>query len=1188
MNMEARETSAPKAAPLERSGLLVVHGNRAERLLELALQWNARSPLPPLESDTWLVPSQGVGQWVQQTLAAGPDGIAAGLDLRLPAQWLWQAYRALLGDAGVPATAPLDEGPLTWRLWRLLPELMADNPQGVYATLAAYLTDDPDGRKRGQLAQRLADLFDQYQVYRPDWLADWAAGHDTLRDAHGRRLPLPEPHRWQAALWRAAQADALSRKIPAPFASRADIHGAFVEAAHRHPDQPPPPGLPRRLTVFGVASLPPATLEALALVARWSQVLVCVLNPCRYHWTDGMPDAATGHPLLTAWGRQGRDFMALLQAHEERPVRDRFDAALQALGSRIELFESPVADGQPGTLLTQLQDDILNGRPLAESRLHWPAVDPTRDDSLRFHICHTPLREVEVLHDQVLAALHRDPTLQPRDILVMVPDVEAYAPFVHAVFGGVAPGDPRHIPYAVSDTADDAGQQLLQVLRGLLALPRGRLTASDVLGWLECPALARRFGVRPVDGETLQRWLAEAGVRWGLDGQHRRQLGLAAPDDPDAERLTWRDGLRRLWLGYALGPEDGDWQAQVPARGVSTLDAALINRLQALIDTLERHARALAEPTQAPAWVERLQALLADCFDEPGAAADPAEARALQRMRSALHAWAAEAADAGEAPLPLPVVADAWLARAAPPAAGQRFLGGALTFATLMPMRAVPFRHIHLLGLHDSAYPRRQPADDFDLTAAHPRPGDRLRRHEDHYLFLEALLSARERLSVSWVGRSPVDDSVRAPSVLVGQLRDHVTAGWQHVQDGESLMDALTTTHGLQPFDTRYFRPNRPGVVPADGPPAPGARWFSYAHEWLPRVGELAPGSPLPAWAPEEPTDTAALAQFLRHPVRAFYEQRLQVRLSRQDADDPDHEPFAPDGLDRWTLDDAWVRALVGQARAGRSSEDGLAAAEAVWRRAVWRGAWPGGPFGTALAGDWHESAQRLWRVATAFAARHPALDATPETLDETFDDEGIALRVTDVLGPVARAADGTRALLVWQGSAIVESQGTRGQPKYRHAKLLEAWVRHLAHHRAGGPVQTWVISPRGDAMLAPLDPDAAQAAWHTLLRYWLTGMTAPCPLEPTAGVRYLQRLDRSGPAEAWRAARESYEGDEFRAGTLSRDPYWRLAFPDFAALAGPADAVAASAFARAADALLRPLMQAVTRPPLDDAENTA
>lgn len=1239
MHATARETTTHAgSADDQPSGLLVVHGNRAEDLLALAMQWTARWPLAPLEMETWLVPSQGVAQWVRQTLAAGPHGIAASLDLRLPAQWLWHTYRVLLGEDAVSETAALDEGPMTWRVWRLLPVLCSGPDAEVYAPLARYLADDPDGRRRGQLARRLADLYDQYQVYRADWLRDWAAGHDQIGDAVGHRQPLPDDARWQAHLWRAVRQDALAGPdtgpdtapnaaadtgSPAPALSRADWHAAFVAAARRHPDQPRPAGLPRRLTVFGLSGLPPATLEALALVSRWSQVLVCVLNPCRYHWADMVPDAVWlarldahwrarqarrpgsppqlapgdtarhGHPLLAAWGRQGRDFIALLQAHEERPVRDRFDAALQALGQRVDLFASPIPAGGSGSLLAQLQDDILHGRPLHETRDLWPPVDPAQDASLRFHICHTALREVETLHDRLLAALHRDPTLQPRDILVMVPDVATYAPLVHDVFGRLPPNDPRHIPYAISDAADATGAQLVALVRGLCALPRSRLALSEVLGWLDIPAFARRFGFTAADLETLARWLGEAGVRWGLDAAHRQRLGLVAAADGAAQRLTWRDGLRRLWLGYATGPVDGQWQDHVPAHGVAPLEAPLLARLQSLLDALERHAATLETPASAAQWRQRLQALLDDCLALDPQAPDPAEWQALQRLRAALTEWADEAAAAGDAELPVAVVADAWLARATPAPPGQRFLAGAVTIATLLPMRAVPFRHIHILGLHDGAYPRRQPADDFDLMATHPRPGDRQRRHEDHYLFLEALLSARECLTLSWVGRSALDDRERAASVLVDQLRDHLAAGWRlagHKGEGAgpALLEALTTQHRLQPFDAAYFQRDA-----TDGtPPSPTQRWFSYAHEWLPsgRAPAVAPcAATLPPWPHETPIDLRTLTDFLRHPARAFYRQRLRVDLTEADAPADDSEPFDTDGLTRWRIDDAWVRAAARAAWQGHDDAALLATCDTVWQRAVWRGLWPAGAVGVAQAGDWRDAVPRIGRAVRAFRARYPARAAEPVVLDERLDLDGGTLHIRDAFAPPYAAADGERAVLVCQGSALVEANGPKSGPRVRHHKLLEPWVQHLAHHRAHGPVWTWVLSPRGLYALKPLPAEVAEAAWRALATHWLHGMAAPCPLPPEVGVRMLQHLQRrdGDAASAWLEGCKRYDGDEYQAGVRDRDAYWRLAFPDFTALAGPLEQAARSPLLRAAEALLRPLMDAAVPPPHAPAEDT-
>ena len=1251
----------------QRPGLMVVHGHRAEQLLELAVAWTQRWPQPPLDPETWIVPSQAVGLWIKQVHASSAAGVAAGLDILLPAQWLWRAYRAVLGAECVPESAPLDKAALTWRLWRLLPTL--GDP--AYALLQAYLRHDGDGRRRYQLAHRLADLYDQYQVYRGDWLHDWACGDDVLRTADGQRLPLAEDDRWQALLWRRVLDDWRAEHTDAPrqagLPSRVDIHAAFVQALQHAAS--PPPHWPRRLTVFGLAALPPAILEALALVARWSQVLVCVLNPCRIYWADLIPERlwleraerhwreragsrtaalqptaaveAIGHPLLAAWGRQGRDFIALLQQYDERPVRDAFDAALRELGQRIDLFDDadtrPAnpgagdADSRPSpppTLLQQLQDDVLHNRTLAETRAYWPPINPALDGSLRFHVCHTALREVEVLHDQIVAALHRDPTLRPRDIVVMAPNIAAYAPLVHAVFGRYASDDPRHVPYSVADSTDADSAQLLNLVRSLLDLPRQRLGVNTVLDWLQVPALARRLGLTPDDVTQLRRRLADTGVRWGLDGAHRQSLG-AATDTGDA--LTWADGLRRLWLGLALGNNDTDWRTLPPTPGVSPMAAPLIERLQALLHTLQRYRQALSEAAAVPVWIEHLEGLLDDCL-LADADADPAGWRLLQRLRQALHAWGTDARSAGDEPLPLAAVADAWLARIDPGRDTVRgFLGEGVTFATLLPMRAVPFRHVYLLGMHDGAYPRPPTADDFDLMARHPRAGDRLARHEDRYLFLQALLSAREHLSISWVGHSAHDGSERAPSVLVGQLRDHVAAGWRRCNgDGAALLHALTVEHRLHPFDPAYYPPH----AHPDRPPTPGEPLFSYDPEWAPVAGagaagatagitppitateaegtaaapaagnpaqcgsaaqahapavlpRLLPSPPqqtLPLWQPAEPMPLKPLLDFLRHPVRALYEQRLQVRWRDHDDTLQERDVAAPDGLQRWRLNEQWLRAVVRAARHGASWETALDAVQRVWRHATARGAWPAGHWGDALGGDWLRDAEVAWRQATRYWQQCGHGAAERDVLDCSLPTGDGALRWLDVIGEVRRNASGARHRLLWLGHALIDGlrRDDSSRSPWRLDHALPAWATHLAHHVAGGPLHTWVLSPRGCAILQPLADDEAQALWQMLVDLWWRGMRQPSPFEPDCALAWFQRLHkRDGSATAaWDDACARYEGSAHRDGRRQRDPWLRQCYPTFVALAGPREQAAHSLFGQLATTVYGPLRAAITSCP--------
>lgn len=267
------------------TGLAIIHGNRLEALREVLVYWMRSNPLGVLENETILVQSNGIAQWLQLALARSPEdaeqpgcGIAAALDIQLPSAFLWQAYRAVLGADRVPKTSPYDKSRLAWRLLRLLPDLIE---QPECAQLRRFLADDLTARKEYQLAERLADLYDQYQVYRADWLSAWAEGRDLLIDAQGQEQPLPEEQRWQPLLWRAIRADMdeSQRNL-----SRADLHQQFLAACSQLKQRPR--AVPRRVIIFGISALPQQFIEALSALAKHTQVLLCVHNPCRHYWAD--------------------------------------------------------------------------------------------------------------------------------------------------------------------------------------------------------------------------------------------------------------------------------------------------------------------------------------------------------------------------------------------------------------------------------------------------------------------------------------------------------------------------------------------------------------------------------------------------------------------------------------------------------------------------------------------------------------------------------------------------------------------------------------------------------------------------------------------------------------------------------------------------------------------------------------
>jgi exodeoxyribonuclease V gamma subunit len=1140
---------------------MLVHGNRQEDLRDLLVLWMRRYPLAPLESETVLVHSNGIAQWLRLALAEEETGcgIAAALDLRLPARFLWRAYRAVLGAEAAPERSPFDKPLLVWRLMRLLPELLE---QADYAPLRRFLASDAGLRKRFQLAERLADLFDQYQVYRADWLSAWAEGEDILIRARGDRQALPDEQRWQACLWRALLEDVAQAEGADALAAqgRAAVHEAFLRALDAWPEERRPAGLPRRVIVFGVSALPRQSLEALVALSRWCQVLMCAHNPCEHYWADIVADRdllraersrqkrrpgapATipeeqlhlhAHPLLAAWGKQGRDFIGLLDEHDSEDARANYLESFAAIRQRIDLF-SPHGEER---LLNQLQEDIRLLRPLAETRETWPPARPD-DDSIRFHIAHSPQREVEALHDWLLAAFDADPSLRPRDTIVMMPDIDAYAPHIRAVFGLHDSHDPRFIPFSIADQGRRKRDPLVNALAKLLELPASRIAVGDVLDWLEAPALRNRFGIAEDDLPTLRRWIRGAQVRWGLHAEHRARFGLAEAGHGN----TWLFGLRRMLLGYAVGAGEA-WRDIEPYDEIGGLDAALLGPLAQLLEHLESAWRSLSADATPDEWAARLRALLADFFAPEESGGD---AYTLQQLDQALEDWREACALARfEAPLPLATLAEQWLARLDEGSLSSRFFAGAVTFATLMPMRAIPFRQVCLLGLNDGAFPRQRTPLDFDLMGRDYRPGDRSRREDDRYLFLEALLSARERLLISWVGRSINDNAERPPSVLVGQLRDHLAAGWRlagRESEQGALLAALTVEHRLQPFNPEYF------------PPDPEcARLFTYAREW-----RIADDRPAPAIGPlaelprAEPLRLAELAAFLRDPVKAFFVQRLRVNFDLDDPAAEDQEPFALDGLQKWALWDELIARQAEAARAGASRDDALA--EGL-RRVRRRGELAAGAFAEVMADELAAPMDDLFQRYEDGLARWPI--PASRDLEVRYHSEATELEIEDWLRDVRAGENGARGRVALESGDLVKDR------KYRHHMLVKHWLPHLAAHLDGSPMTTLVVGKVGSVQFDPVAPEQARAHIEAILAAWREGMRRPLPLAVKTAFAWLE--DPAGGDGG--KARSAYEGD-YRAGEVESNPYLGRAWPDFAAL------TAGGEFEALAESLLAPLYRA-------------
>lgn len=832
--------------------LNVYPSNRLEDLAQLldAVLHTPRNNV--LQPDIILVQNGGMQHWLNLQLAR-QRGISMNLDFHLPASFFWQIIREILGRKAVPDLSPYSREVLCWRLYALLADpLVTDNPLCQEASDYWQKTPGDGDSLRFQLARELADLFEQYLIYRPDWIKAWDGGET--------------PH-WQAFLWQQLVVEVPTHPLR-----------LLRRAAARLDDVAT---LPARLCIFGINALAPLWLEFLGQVAAHTQVHLFQLNPCVEYWGDARSEKQLSrwlesdehsleiNPLLGNLGAQGREFLSLLQ---EQPTTE------------YAAFDPPLQSAASDALLHHLQMDIFR---LEDARRQ---PQELYDDSITLVSAHSALREVQGLHDWLLHQFNADASLTPADVLVTCPQIEDYAPAVQAVFGNGWEGenDVLALPCSIADRALRDEEPLVAAFAELLDLPDSRFQVSQILGLLRLPSVQKRFDLCDDDLPALERWLAHAAVHWGLDDRHKRQI--LDVEHPSAS-YTWQQGLERLLLGFAWGHEPVIYDDRLLLPDVEGEEGLLLGRLSQLIEGLKAYARKLGTPRSATAW----QALLLE-FQEWLFSLDSEDEHARQIITTAIDELGEYTqAAAFEQAIPLSVIRDWLRAGLSHPEPGRQFLVGQVSFCSMIPMRSVPFRIIAVLGLNDGAFPRQRPSRGFDLMAQEPfRLGDRSLRGDDRYLFLETLISAREKLYLSYQGRDIRTNQKREPSLVLRELMDYLQQGY-----GWSFNDEATdlVQLPLQPFSRDNYRPQSGRAAP----------FHSFDAGWLKLLQNHGERNNIPSLPPGEVVGIEmqldTLLRFFDHPPRVFANQRLGLYLGADERDQPeDHEPFTTNNLDRYLL----------------------------------------------------------------------------------------------------------------------------------------------------------------------------------------------------------------------------------------------------------------------------------------------
>ncbi len=917
-------------------GFIALHGNQVESVAETFFAWMKTHPLGPLEEEIVLTPTLALAEWVKLKLATSA-GVCAAVKVNLPGKVIWDLYRTILNEPSLSTYSATDKDILVWRLMRILPSEINREPYMLIKKYVSRFGDDV----LYKLATQVAELFDQYQVYRADWLKKWEEGEGVLIDPKGVKSPLRAEEVWQSECWRRIVNDLDDQE---QMGIRPHLHTKAMEILAR--GEFDAEKLPKRITLLGVSSLPMQNLALMAALSQYTQVFIGVNSPCRFHWADIIEgreyfkwerrrfknrdekDLTTvdfsemhlhANPILSAWGRQSRDFVRQMDEFDDiQKTKENFQHLKLDVFATEEPSAKVLGGDQNPTLLRLIQDQIRDLEPVDPNALEqknqlmelthecqheatW--VGNLADASVVFQKTHGLSRELEVLHDQLLGLFDAQvgtQRVEPCDVLVMLPDLEAASPVIQAVFGQYTVADERHIPFSIAEQNLLDHHPLVENFKWLMSLGNSRCQLRDLLTVLKTNCIAQCFGLQENDFDQLEHWLLESGMRWGLNGEHREQLGFV--DSKEINTILF--GIRRMLLGYTNADFDevlnsANDPSVWPLSSVSGMDAEIVGRFVSFVEVVAAWWSKSHTAQSPKMWGLDLAELMSNLIR----ATSLSDMKVVQAMSGALSQFLEHAQEANfEEPISLKVAASAWMDALKVNDRRHRVLSSGVTFGSIKTMHSIPAKVICLLGINEGDFPRVSVHNPFDLMEkkGQSRVGDRSKSQDDRALMLQALLSARDKLYISWSALSDRDNSLKSPSVLVAQLRQYIADKWS-----EAFLEQLTSVHPMQPFGLAYFKA--------------GTHLRTYAKEWfslheksnsknVPEIALTSKGSNKEGLEENAPCSLQQIVQTFKNPVRQYFKQAMKIDFFPLEQERYDEESFGLDALQVFQLKDRLLK----------------------------------------------------------------------------------------------------------------------------------------------------------------------------------------------------------------------------------------------------------------------------------------
>ncbi len=1058
-------------------GITLYSGNRLEILADKFAETVSSAPLSVMKKEAIVLQSMGMMKWLTVEMSRRL-GIWSNYEYIFPNRMAGDILNSFIPGKGDERF--FDKDIMTWRCADLI---LKERNNQCFSELSSYIKNDSTGVKLFQIASKIIDLFDQYMTFRPDMIIDWDNG--------GMK------GEWQAELWRILTRGMNGDHPPALLYK--------VYELLKKGDDFSPVNLPERITVFGISYLPMYHLNILRAASLYSDVNLFILNPSSEYWGNiltekekrkvistspvipGDPEdylhIEQGNTLLASLGRVGRDFL--------------FNIFMSDLDT-VELFTEP----ERKSLLSMIQNDIytMTNGGLENDRYIFTEEEIVKDNSITVSSCHSSMREVEVLHDYILDLLSGDKTLAPCDILVMSSDIEKYSSSIQGVFSRKGADIPL-IPFRIVDRKLKNTSMGIETFFKVLALKEGRFTSASVLGILDCDEVREKFSLSHDDLDKIGRWVRETSIFWGIDSAYKEELGL-----PGIHENTWSFGLNRMLLGGIMNYRDQTSLGILPYPEIEGGDLLILGRFMSFFNMLCDIYYRLKKNYTLSGWSDVINFILDSLFvsDEIPPALNSIAAAALK-----IKSMEPESLFSGK--ISSEVMIEYLDKALSESGSGKDFVSGSLTFCEMLPMRSIPCKVICILGMNDSAFPRKSKALSFDLTSANPKRGDRSVRDEDRYLFLETVVSARYNIYISYIGQSMSSNNRMNPSVVVSELLEYIDQFYGVDSENKKIRDYIFTNHRIQPYNPVYFIQGS-GYFTYQGAKIDGAKSYASGEKSDYRFLEKS----LPPLADDEKKlRIGELAAFLVNPSKVLLNKRLGLYLTLRSDEYIEEEPFTPDLLDKYKLNSEIMNAL--QDGKGHETHFDFVKASGILPHST-----PG-----VLTYD------NSYSQVKVFYDRFSYLLTEKSKVEIDLDIGGFNL---------AGIADN-----IYDGRSIFF--------RYASAKgkdILTAWITHLALCASGRfSGDTLLISKTGSKVWKNI-PESREIL-GTLLKIYEEGMTKSVPLFPVSSLTFAETFydgKKGDPGvRAFKAAAAVFNYGRF--GGDSEDPYIRKLFGDSYILSG-------------------------------------